>query len=32
MQNSGKELNKNNVCRSFYISLNGRPDGAGSAA
>ncbi|BCI07079.1 hypothetical protein SEL4526_12880 [Salmonella enterica subsp. enterica serovar 4,[5],12:i:-] len=26
LQDSGKERNKNNVCRSFYISLNGRPD------
>ncbi|AXD03719.1 hypothetical protein DTG00_14865 [Salmonella enterica subsp. enterica] len=26
LQDSGKELNKNNVCKSFYISLNGRPD------
>lgn len=26
LQDSGKERNKNNVCRSFYISLNDRPD------
>ncbi|EHP4598781.1 hypothetical protein KU828_002215 [Salmonella enterica] len=26
LQDSGKQLNKNNVFRSFYISLNGRPD------